>query len=383
MDFNYNEEQLALQDTLRRFIAREYGFEQRRALARSDEGFSRAHWRQLADLGLLALPFPEEFGGISAEGGTAVDNMLIMEMFGRGLVLEPYLASVILAGGLIRDAGSLQQKQALLPALAGGELMLALAHYEPGGRYETRHVACTATAEAAGYFLNGAKAVVLNGGSADRFIVSARTRGSARDADGISLFLVERNAPGLSVRRYATQDGARAAEIKLAAVPVAQAALIGAKDQALPVIERALDYASAALCAEAVGAMAALNEVTLDYLKTRKQFGQPIGRFQALQHRMVDMVTATEQARSMATLAAVKAEAADPAERRRAVAAARAYVGQSARSVGQSAVQLHGGMGVVDELNVAHYFKRLSMINVTFGDVDHHLGCFSDMLLAA
>lgn len=380
MDFNYNEEQLALQDTLRRFIAKDYGFEQRRALAKSAEGFSRDHWRQFADLGILALPFPEDFGGLS---GNAVDSMLVMEMLGRGLVLEPYLATVILSGGLIRDNGSATQKEALLPAIAGGELLMALAHYEAGGRYEIRHVATGAKADGDGFVLNGTKAVVLAGGAADKLIVSARTSGAPEDAKGISLFLVERNAPGLSVRSYATQDGARAAEVKLTNVRVAGDALIGAKDNALPLIERAFDYAVAALCAEAVGAMAALNEVTLEYLKTRKQFGQPIGRFQALQHRMVDMVIATEQARSMATLAAVKADSTDAAERRRTLSAAKAYVGQSARSVGQSAVQLHGGMGVVDELNVSHYFKRLTMINATFGDADHHLGLFSDTLLAA
>jgi len=380
MNFNYNEEQLALQDTLRRFIAKDYGFEQRRALAKSADGFSRDHWRQFADLGILALPFPEDFGGLN---GSAVDTMLVMEMLGRGLVLEPYLATVILSGGLIRDNGTQAQKEALLPAIAAGELLMALAHHEAGGRYELNHVVTTATPDGSGYVLSGAKAVVIGGGAAGKLIVSARTGGASSAADGISLFLVDGNAAGLTLRSYATQDGARAAEVKLASVHVAGDALIGAKGAALPLIERALDYAIAALCAEAVGAMAALNEVTLEYLKTRKQFGQPIGRFQALQHRMVDMVVATEQARSMATLAAVKADSADAAERRHAISAAKAYVGQSARSVGQAAVQLHGGMGVVDELNVSHYFKRLTMINATFGDADHHLGLFSDMLLAA
>jgi len=380
MDFNYNEEQLALQDTLRRFIAKDYGFEQRRALAKSADGFSRAHWRQFADLGILALPFPEDFGGLN---GSAVDTMLVMEMLGRGLVLEPYLATVVLSGGLVRDNGTQAQKEALLPAIAGGELLMALAHHEAGGRYELNHVATTAKPDGSGYALTGAKAVVLGGGAAGKLIVSARTAGAANAADGISLFLVDANAPGLTLRGYATQDGARAAEVKLANVRVAGDALIGAQGAALPLIERAFDYAIAALCAEAVGAMAALNDVTLEYLKTRKQFGQPIGRFQALQHRMVDIVIATEQARSMATLAAVNADSGDAAARRKTISAAKAYIGQSARSVGQAAVQLHGGMGVVDELNVGHYFKRLTMINATFGDADHHLGLFSDTLLAA
>ena len=374
MNFNYTEEQLALQDTLRRFIAKDYAFEHRRALAKSADGFDREAWKTFADFGILALPFHEDFGGLN---GTAVDTMLVMEMLGRGLALEPYVSTVVLCGGLIRDAGSAAQKEALLPAIAGGELMLALAHHEPGGRYEIDRVATTATPTGSGWQLDGAKAVVLGAPSADKLIVSAR------DGKGLSLFLVDPKAPGVSMRAYPTQDGARAADIRLAKVAVGADALIGTAGNALPVIERALDYANAALCAEAVGIMSALNEVTLEYLKTRKQFGVPIGNFQALQHRMADMVIATEQARSMATLAAVRVDSADAGERCRAVAAAKAYVSQSARLVGQQAVQLHGGMGVVDELNVSHYFKRLTMIGLTFGDADYHLGRFSDTLLAA
>ena len=374
MDFNYTDEQNALRDTLSRFIAKDYPFEARRALAKSADGFSRDHWKQFADLGLLALPFPEDFGGLN---GNAVDTMLVMEAFGRGLVLEPYLATVVVAGHLIRDAGSAAQKEALLPAIAGGELMLALAHYERGARYEVSRVDTAAKADGSGWTLSGAKGVVLGGGAADKLLVSAST------GKGVSLFLVDSKAQGVTVRSTMTQDGGRAAEVRLDNVSVGADALVGQKDGALPAIERALDYGIAAMCAESVGIMAALDEATLEYLKTRKQFGQPIGRFQALQHRMVDMVIATEQARSMAMMAAVKADSPNAAERRRAISAARAYIGQQARFVGQQAVQLHGGMGVVDELNVSHYFKRLTMINATFGDVDHHLGLFSDTLLAA
>jgi alkylation response protein AidB-like acyl-CoA dehydrogenase len=374
MNFNYTEEQLALQDTLRRFIAKDYAFEHRRALAKSADGFDHAAWKTFADFGILALPFPEDFGGLN---GTAVDSMLVMEMLGRGLALEPYLSTVVLGGGLIRDAGSTAQKEELLPAIAGGELMLALAHHEAGGRYALDRIATTATASAGGWKLDGAKAVVLGAPAAGKLIVSAR------GAKGISLFLVDAKAPGLTLRAYPTQDGARAADIRLSGVQVGADAVIGPAGGGLAVIERAVDYANAALCAEAVGIMSALNEITLEYLKTRKQFGVPIGKFQALQHRMADMVIATEQARSMATLAAVRADSTDAAERSRAVAAAKAYVMQSARLVGQQAVQLHGGMGVVDELNVGHYFKRLTMIAMTFGDIDFHLGRFSDTLLAA
>ncbi|MCX7167141.1 MAG: acyl-CoA dehydrogenase family protein [Rhodocyclales bacterium] len=374
MDFNYTEEQLALQDTLRRFIAKDYPFEHRRALAKSADGFDRDAWKTFADFGILALPFHEDFGGLN---GNAVDIMLVMEMLGRGLALEPYVSAVVLCGGLIRDAGSNTQKEALLPAIAGGELMLALAHFEAGVRYQLDHVATTATANGAYWQISGTKTVVLGAPSADQLIVSANS------GQGISLFLVDAKAPGVTLRSYPTQDGARAADIKFANVTVGADALIGAAGGALPIIERAVDYANAALCAEAVGIMSALNEITLEYLKTRKQFGVPIGKFQALQHRMADMVIATEQARSMATLAAVRVDSADAAERSRSVAAAKTYVTQSARLVGQQAVQLHGGMGVVDELNVSHYFKRLTMIGLTFGDADYHLGRFSDTLLAA
>ena len=374
MDFNYTDEQNALRDTLTRFIAKDCGFEQRRALAKSDDGFSRAHWKQFADLGLLALPFHEDFGGMN---GNAVDTLLVMEAFGRGLVLDPYLATVVVAGGLIRDAGSAAQKEAILPAIAGGELMLALAHYERGARYEVSRVDTAAKADGDGWKLSGAKGVVLGGGAADKLLVSANT------GKGISLFLVDAKAAGVTVRSYVTQDGGRAAEVRLDNVAVDADALVGAQSAALPAIERALDYGIAAMCGESVGIMAALNEATLEYLKTRKQFGQPIGRFQALQHRMVDMVIATEQSRSMAMMAAVKADSNDAAERRRAISAAKAYIGQQARFVGQQAVQLHGGMGVVDELNVSHWFKRLTMIELTFGNTDHHLGLFSDTLLAA
>ncbi len=374
MDFNYTEEQTALQDTLRRFYAKDYAFEHRRALAKSADGFDHAAWKTFADFGILALPFHEDFGGLN---GTAVDTMLVMEMLGRGLSLEPYVSTVVLCGGLIRDAGSATQKGELLPGIAGGELMLALAHNEAGGRYALDYVATTAKTSEGSWHLDGAKAVVLGGPSANKLIVSAR------DDNGLSLFLVDATAPGVALRGYPTQDGARAADLKLTDVQVGADALIGTVGGALAIIERAIDYANAALCAEAVGIMSSLNEITLEYLKTRKQFGVPIGKFQALQHRIADMVIATEQSRSMAIMAAVKVDSMNTAERSRAVAAAKAYVAAQARFVGQQAVQLHGGMGVTDELNVAHYFKRLTMIGLTFGDTDYHLGRFSDTLLAA
>ncbi|MFP2924963.1 acyl-CoA dehydrogenase family protein [Pyxidicoccus sp. 3LG] len=380
MDFSYTEEQQALQDSLRRFLTKEYDFEKRKHISRSAAGYSQDHWKKLAEMGVLGLGIPEAYGGMN---GSPVDTLLIMESFGRALVLEPYLPTVVLCAGLVRDVGTEAQKQALLTPIAMGELLMAFAHYEQGSRYALEHVATTAKREQHGYVLNGAKSVVLSGTHAGKLIVSARTAGGARDGAGVSLFLVDREAPGVSVHGYATQDGGRAAEVKLTDVRVGADALLGQEGGALPVIERAVDLAIAALCAEAVGAMDALVETTREYLKTRKQFGVPIGKFQVLQHRMADMLIATEQARSMAIVAAVKVQSEDVAERRRMVSSAKALVGQSARYVGQQAVQLHGGMGVTDELSAAHLFKRLTVINATFGDADHHLALVSDGLLVA
>jgi alkylation response protein AidB-like acyl-CoA dehydrogenase len=377
MDFRLTEEQLALQETLRRFIAKDYDFERRRSLARSALGYSAQAWAQYAELGLLGLPYPEEFGGL---GGSAVDIMAVMELVGQGLLLEPYVSTVVLCGGLLRDAAARAINEALLPQIAAGKLQIALAAYEAAGRYELAHVASTAVRDAKGWRLTGRKSVVLDAPSADYFLLSARSSGNRTDAEGISLFLMPRGAPGLTLQAYPTQSGGRAADLHLQDVPVDDDALIGAAGQALPIIERAVDQGIAALCAEAMGIVTALNEATLNYLKTRKQFGTVIGGFQALQHRMADMFIAAEQTRSMAILATIQAAGDEPAARRRAISGAKAYIGQAARFVGQQAVQLHGAMGVVDELNVSHYFKRLTMIDMTFGDADHHLARFSDAL---
>jgi pimeloyl-CoA dehydrogenase small subunit len=380
MEFDYTEEQLALQDTLQRFIARDYDFDKRKTVLRSELGFSAEAWKQYAELGLLSLPLPEEFGGL---GGNAVDVMLVMEQFGQGLLMEPYLSSVVLCGGLLRDSAGDAIKQKLLPQIADGSVKASLACYEAAGRYDLSHVACTATQKGPSWILSGRKTVVLDGPSADYFLIAARSAGKTNDAKGVSLFLVPKDAKGLTVTGYPTQTGTRAADLSLDNVAVGAEAVIGEAGAALPIIERAVDRGIAALCAEAVGVMNALNKATLEYLKTRKQFGVAIGTFQALKHRMADMLIAAEQSRSMAVIAAVSADSSDAAERGRAIAAAKAYIGQAGRLVGQQAVQLHGGMGVVDEHIVSHYFKRLTMIDLTFGDADYHLGRFSDMLLTA
>jgi alkylation response protein AidB-like acyl-CoA dehydrogenase len=375
MDFKLSDEQQQLRDTLARFVQKDYTFDKRKAILKSAEGYSREAWRQLAEMGLTALGLPEEHGGLA---GTAVDTMVVMEVFGRGLVVEPYLATVVLGAGLVAAAGSAKQQAAILPKVASGELLLALAHFETDSRYEIGHVATKAKKQNDGYVLNGAKTVVLHGAQAGTLIVSARTAGEERDAKGISLFLVDRKAAGLTVRDNPTHDGQRAAELTLKNV---RGELLGKEGQGAALVEAALARGIAALCAEAVGNMAALVELTLSYIKTRKQFGVPIGSFQVLQHRMADMLMQVEQARSMMLLAAAKADSDDVADRRRAIAAAKTLIGQAGRFVGQQAVQLHGGIGVTDEASVSHYFKRLTLINATFGDADHHLGLFSDALL--
>lgn len=374
MDFSYTEEQQLLQDTVARFIANEYGFEARQRIVASDPGFSRDVWAQWAELGLLGLPFAEEHGGI---GGTPVDVMIVQQELGRGLAVEPYLSTVVLGGGAIDLLGSAAQKAALLPAIAQGEKLVALALDEPQSRYVLNDVTTKARRDGNGYVIDGKKAVVLHGASADLLLVSARTAGAQRDAGGISLFVVPRNTAGVTVHGYRTIDGLRAADIELRGVRVDADGVLGPIDGALPAIEHVGDLGAAALCAEAVGVMEALNAATLDYLKTRQQFGQPIGRFQVLQHRAVDMFIHAEQSKSLACLAAVKARSADVAERTRAVSAAKSYIGRAGRAVAKEAIQLHGGMGVTNELPAAHYAKRLTMIDFQLGDADYHAERFA------
>ena len=371
MDFEFSEEQRLLKDSVERLLADRYGFEQRKAYMKEPHGFGRAPWRQYADLGLLGLPFDEEHGG---SGGGPVETMIVAEAFGRALALEPYLATVVLGGGLLRHGGSNAQRAAILPKVADGSLLLAFAHTERQSRYDLADVATTAKRDGEGYVLDGHKSVVLAGDAADKLIVSARVAGSRRDRDGLALFIIDAAAPGVTRRDYATVDGLRAADATLANVKAGPEAVLGEAGAALPLIERAADEAMAALCAEAVGAMAAMHELTVEYLRTRKQFGVPIGSFQVLQHRAVDMFVALEQARSMAMLASMMVAEPDARERRKAIAAAKVQIGRSGRIVGHGAVQLHGGIGMTMEYKVGHYFKRVTAIDTTFGDADHHLG---------
>ncbi|MAF49597.1 MAG: acyl-CoA dehydrogenase family protein [Rhodospirillales bacterium] len=368
MDFTLSEEQQLLKNSAERYVERDYGFERRRDIIAGADGFGRETWAQMAELGWLGLPFAEEDGGF---GGTPVETMVVMEAIGRGLMVEPYLTTVVLAGGLIAACGNADQKSAILPKVASGEMLLAFAYAEPRSRFDPADVETTAAKDGNGYRLNGHKAVVLHGGAADKIIVSARTAGGQRDAAGITLFLVDADAAGLEVLPYPTIDGSQAAEVRLA--DVASDNVLGDVDTAYPAIDAVLDAGIAAVAAEAVGAMQVLHDDTLDYLKTRRQFGQPIGSFQALQHRIVDMYIELEQARSAAVMATLRIGAADPEIRRHALSAAKVQIGRSSRFIGQNAVQLHGGIGMTDELRVSHYFKRLTVIATQFGNVDFHL----------
>lgn len=376
MDFDLSEEQRLLKDSVDRLVSDKYDFESRKRFAAEPNGYSDAIWAQYADLGILGLPFAEEDGGF---GGGAVDTMIVMEALGRVLVVEPYLATVVLGGGALRRAGSAAQKQKYVPQIADGSLKLALAHAEPQARYNLSNVAATARRDGDGWILNGVKSGVLHGDSADFLVVSARVSGEQASREGVALFLVPADAGGLSRRGYATQDGLRAADIDLSDVKLGADALLGDGNNGVAVIGRVYDDAIAATSAEAVGAMQRSLDLTVEYIKTRTQFGQAIGNFQSLQHQAVDMFTALEQARSMAMYATMMAQDDDDLERARAMAATRVQVGRSGRLVGKNGVQLHGGVGVTIEFAIGHYFKRLTMIDAMFGDADHHLGVLSDL----
>ncbi len=370
MDFDLSEEQRLLNESLDRLIGDRYAFEQRKSYAQSPEGWSRELWAQFGELGLLGLPFEERHGG---SAGGPVETMIAMEAFGRALALEPYLATVVLGGGFLRHGGSAEQRADLVPQIADGSLTFAFAHTERQSRYDLNDIETRAVRDGTGWVIDGEKGVVLHGDTADKLIITARVGGGRRDSNGIAAFVVDGKAAGVARRGYPTQDGLRAAEVTLANVRVGPEGVLGEPGKALPLVERVVDEGIAALCAEAVGAMAVMHELTIEYLKTRRQFGREIGSFQILQHRAVDMLIALEQARSMAMFATMMATQDNAAERRNAVAAAKVQIGRSGKFIGQQAIQLHGGIGMTMEYKVGHYFKRVTMIDTMFGDADHHL----------
>jgi alkylation response protein AidB-like acyl-CoA dehydrogenase len=378
MNFDYTDEQNMLRDSIAKWAAGEYDFDKRREALKSDDAWKK-NWATFAELGLLAAPLPEEFGGL---GGGPVDVSVVMEEFGKALVVEPYVPTVVISANALAAAGSAAQKDEHLTAIASGERVIAFAQAEPKSRWSLSDVSTTAKKDGAGYVLNGQKAVVLGAPQADTLLVSARTAGGQRDTKGVSLLLVSKGAKGVSTRDYPTMDGARASEVYFENVSVGAEARVGEADNALPLIERIVDEANAAYNHEAVGCMRMMTSSTQEYAKTRKQFGRAIAEFQVIQHRLVDMFMASEEAYSMALRATIKLSE-SARERAGAVSAAKVSIGKLGRFVGQAAVQTHGGMGMTEEMRVSHYFKRTTMLDATFGNADYHLKRYIALTRAA
>ena len=375
MDFTFNEEQSLIQDQVDQFVQKEYDWETRQSLSNSELGFGEDNWKKFAELGWLGISVSEDSGGF---GGSAIESMLIMEAFGKGLVVEPFLETVIMAGGLIDNHGSDQQKSSFLEPAIAGEMHLALAYAEPQSRFNLFDVVTEAKADGDNFIINGYKSVVMNGPSADQIIVSARTSGSQLDEHGISLFIIDANASGLDKTNYKTVDGRRASDLTFENVSVSKENLIGDQDKGFDILDSAIDKAILAISAEAVGAMEVLYKTTVEYTKTREQFGTAIGKFQVLQHRMVDMFMEYEQCKSLLYMATMKHE--EKAEdAKKAISGLKYQVGKAGKFIGQQAVQLHGGMGVTDELNVGHYFKRLTTVGTIFGNTDYHLKKYTSL----
>lgn len=369
MDFSFTEEQSMLRDTVASFLSDKYDFETRRGIVKSEAGWRPDYWKAFAEeLGILGAPFAEDLGGL---GGGATENMIVLEEFGKALVVEPYLGTVVIGGGFLKHSGHAQAGE-LIGRIIDGTATFAFAYAEPQARYTWSDLKTTAKKDGAGWVLNGHKAVVVGAPWASHLIVTARTGGSQREAAGVSVFIVDKNAKGVVTRDYPTVDGLRASEVFLENVQVPAEALVGAEGAALPLVEKVIDEATAAVCAEAVGVLRKLHEGTLEYTKQRKQFGQPIASFQVLQHRMVDMFIQVEQSVSMTYMATIKLDESDD-ERAKAISAAKVQIGRACKFVGQNAIQLHGGMGMTDEMAIGHYFKRATIIEGLFGSVDHHL----------
>jgi alkylation response protein AidB-like acyl-CoA dehydrogenase len=376
MDIQFTEEQELLRSSVQRLLRDQYDFDARRKIVASEEGFSRKQWKAFAELGLFAAPFSEDVGGL---GGGPLSTMIIMQEFGRHLVVEPFVETVVLAGGLLEHTGSEEQKQGFIPDIIAGTKTWALAWTEKGSRFELANVATTARREGEDYVLSGEKTAVIAAPWADYLIVSARTSGHRHDRSGVSLFVVDRRATNLDLQSFKTIDGRRAAEIGLRDV---RGQLLGKEGEGVAALEACRDRAIGTLCAEAVGAMGELNSATLEYAKTRKQFGTTIGSFQVLQHRMVDMFIAHQEALSLMQHLTLGLSAGDAGVSRLA-SGAKSKIGYAGRYIADQAVQLHGGMGMTDELNVGHYFKRISSINIQFGDPAYHLLRYAQLDAAA
>ena len=375
MDFTFNEEQTLIQGQVEQFIQRDYDWESRQSLISTDSGYSLDNWNTFADLGWLGISLSDDSGGF---GGSSIDTMILMEEFGKGLVLEPFLETVVMCAELIDKAGTSEQKKDVLTSVVEGRIQLALAYAEPQSRFNLADVMTEAKLESDNFILNGFKSVVMNGPNANKFIISARTSGGQRDESGISLFLVDAEVSGLSSRDYQTVDNRRASELTLESVVIPRSCLIGELDEGFMVLDAAIERSILAISAEAVGAMEVLYKTTVEYTKTREQFGTPIGKFQVLQHRMVDMFMEYEQCKSLLYMATMKHDE-DSADAKKAISGLKYQVGNASKFIGQQSVQLHGGMGVTDELNVGHYFKRLTTIGTIFGNSDYHLKKYTSL----
>ena len=373
MNFEFTPEQQLIKDSVTRFVQDNYELEKRMALSTSDDGFSKAHWQQFAELGWLGLPFSEADGGF---GGNEIDTMLIMEEFGKGLVLEPYLASIVLAGGVLRRAASSAQRAELLPKIIDGSAQVTVAWAELQARFDLHDVTTTARADGDGYVLNGSKSMVQNAASADYFIISARTSGGEIDEEGISLFLVPRDSKGLTRDDFPTVDGLRASEIAFEDIKLGADALVGELGSGYPALRGAANDAILAIAAEAVGAMEILYKDTVVYTQERVQFDHPMSDFQVVQHRLVEMFMEHEQCKSLLFRATLESAQNAPTAQR-TIHALKHLIGKAGVMVGENAVQLHGGMGVTEELRIGQYFKRLLVIEAQFGNSDYHLQQFA------
>ena len=375
MDFTFNEEQSLIQDQVDQFILKEYDWETRQSLSHSDLGFGQENWQKFAELGWLGISVSEDSGGF---GGSAIESMLIMEAFGKGLVVEPFLETMIISGGILDDHGSAEQKSSLLEPAIAGNMQLALAYAEPQSRFNLSDVVTEAKADGDNFTLNGYKSVVMNGPSANKIIVSARTSGSQLDENGITLFVIDSEASGLNKANYKTVDGRRASDLTIENVSVSRDDIVGELDSGYEILDSAIDKAILAISAEAVGAMEVLYKTTVEYTKTREQFGTAIGKFQVLQHRMVDMFMEYEQCKSLLYMATMKHQE-GAVDSKKAISGLKYQVGKAGKFIGQQAVQLHGGMGVTDELNVGHYFKRLTTVGTIYGNTDYHLKKYTSL----
>ena len=376
MDFGYSEEQVLFSNSLQKLLGDSYSTDARRALVDGDTGYSDDVWSAFAEMGLLALPFPEDLGGLD---GSSVDTMVTAIELGRHLALEPYIPTVVMAGSALTLAGSEEQKSGLIEQIINGEMKMAVGLTEPGARFDMAEVSTRASADGDGYILSGTKNVVLGGDAADKVIVSARTSGESRSEDGLTLFIVDMNADGVTRESYRILDGRGGADITMENVRVSPADVLGGVDQAWPVMAHIADQAAAALCAESLGAFSKVNDLTLEYLKVREQFGKPIGSFQVLQHHMVDMLIEYENAQSLVYQACMKADSTDAKDRGIAVSSAKVYLGERGHTSCQSAIQMHGGIGMTAEYELGDFVKRMAAAEVLFGDVDHHLSRFGKL----